>query len=132
MFFRGGKNGFTKYRLPWFHWRLARWSCVGFGRYIHWEERKMKQYLLGILNIAILVIVLVVCCVNMNARIGTLEERTKELQLKVEEHERSIEKANERDKMQDTIINKLNAEYNSKAAQELQEAADTERRRGIM
>ena len=105
---------------------------MGFGRYIHWEERKMKQYLLGILNIAALVIVLVVCCVNINARIRTLEERTKEMQLKIEEHERSIEKINERDKMQDTIINKLNAEYNSKVAQELQEAADTERRRGIM
>lgn len=84
----------------------------------------MKQHLLGILNISALVIVLVVCCVNMNARIVTLEERTKELQLKVEEHDRSIEKSNERDKMQDTIINKLNAEYNSKAAEELQEAAD--------
>jgi hypothetical protein len=60
----------------------------------------------------------------MNARIGTLEERTKELQLKVEEHERSIEKINEGDKMQDTIINKLNAEYNSEVDQELQEAAD--------
>lgn len=84
----------------------------------------MKQHLLGILNIAALVIVLVICCVNMNARIITLEERTKELQLKVEEHDRSIEKSNERDKMQDTIINKLNAEYNSKVAQELQEAAD--------
>ena len=84
----------------------------------------MKQLLLGILNIAALVIVLVVCCVNMNARIVSLEERTKELQLKVEEHDRSIEKNNERNKMQDTIINKLNAEYNSKVAQELQEAAD--------
>lgn len=84
----------------------------------------MKQHLLGILNIAALVIVLVVCCVNMNARIVTLEERTKELQLKVKEHDRSIEKSNERDKMQDTIINKLNAEYNSRVAQELQEAAD--------
>lgn len=84
----------------------------------------MKQHLLGILNIAALVIVLVVCCVNMNARIVTLEERTKELQLKVEEHDRSIEKSNERDKMQDTIINKLNAEYNSRVAQELQEIAD--------
>lgn len=83
----------------------------------------MKQHLLGILNIAALVIVLVVCCVNMNARIVTLEERTKELQLKVEEHDRSIEKNNERNKMQDTIINKLNAEYNSKVAQELQEVA---------
>ena len=83
----------------------------------------MKQHLLGILNIATLVIVLVVCCVNMNARIVTLEERTKELQLKVEEHDRSIEKNNERNKMQDTIINKLNAEYNSKVAQELQEVA---------
>lgn len=84
----------------------------------------MKNYVLGILNIAALIIVLVVCCVNMNARIVTLEERTKELQLKVEEHERSIEKINGRDKMQDTIINKLNAEYNSKVAQKLQEAAD--------
>ena len=84
----------------------------------------MKNYILGILNIAVLVIVLVVCCVNMNARIVTLEERTKELQLKVEEHDRSIEKNNERDKMQDTIINKLNAEYNSKVAEELQEIAD--------
>lgn len=84
----------------------------------------MKNYILGILNIVTLVIVLVVCCVNMNARIVTLEERTKELQLKFEEHDRSIEKINERDKMQDTIINKLNAEYNSKVAQELQEAAD--------
>lgn len=84
----------------------------------------MKQHLLGILNLAALVIVLVVCCVNMNARIVTLEERTKELQFKVEEHDRSIEKSNERDKMQDTIINKLNAEYNSRVAQELQEVAD--------
>lgn len=84
----------------------------------------MKQHLLGFLNIAALVIVLVVCCVNMNARIVTLEERTKELQLKVEEHDRSIEKINERDKMQDTIINKLNAEYNLKVAQKLKEAAD--------
>ena len=84
----------------------------------------MKSYVLGILNIAALVIVLVVCCVNMNARIVTLEERAKELQLKVEEYEHSIEKSNERDKMQDTIINKLNAEYNSKVAQELKEAAD--------
>ncbi|WP_270615755.1 hypothetical protein [Streptococcus koreensis] len=84
----------------------------------------MKQHLLGILNISALVIVLVVCCVNMNARIVTLEERTKELQLKVEEHDRSIEKSNERDKMQDTIINKLNAEYNSRVAEELQEVAD--------
>lgn len=84
----------------------------------------MKSYVLGILNIAALVIVLVVCCVNMNARIITLEERTKELQLKVEEHDRSIEKINERDKMQDTIINKLNAEYNSRVAEELQEVAD--------
>ena len=84
----------------------------------------MKQYLLGILNIAVLVIVLVVCCVNMNARILTLEERTKEMQLKIEENERLIEKINERDNMQDAIINKLNAEYNSKVAQELQEATD--------
>nr|DAR96589.1 MAG TPA: Type II secretion system, protein M [Caudoviricetes sp.] len=122
---KGWSNEFTKYRLPWLRWWLARGLRLGFSRCVKRKrQERMKNYILGILNIAALVIVLVVCCVNMNARIVTLEERTKELQLKVEEHERSIEKSNERDKMQDTIINKLNAEYNSKVAQELQEIAD--------
>lgn len=84
----------------------------------------MKNYLIGILNIAVLVIVLVVCCVNLNTRLTKLENRTDEMKKVVEEHERMIDALKERNKMQDTILNKLNAEYNSRAAEELREVAD--------
>lgn len=84
----------------------------------------MKNYLIGILNIAVLVIVLVVCCVNLNTRLVKLENRTDEMKKVVEEHERTIDALKERNKMQDTILNKLNAEYNSRAAEELREVAD--------
>lgn len=84
----------------------------------------MKNYLIGILNIAVLVIVLVVCCVNLNTRLTKLENRTDEMKKVVEEHERTIDALKERNKMQDTILNKLNAEYNSRAAEELREVAD--------
>lgn len=84
----------------------------------------MKNYLIGILNIAVLVIVLVVCCVNLNTRLAKLENRTDEMKKVVEEHERTIDALKERNKMQDTILNKLNAEYNSRAAEELREVAD--------
>lgn len=84
----------------------------------------MKNYLIGILNIAVLVIVLVVCCVNLNTRLTKLENRTDEMKKVVEEHERTIDALKERNKMQDTILNKLNADYNSRAAEELREIAD--------
>lgn len=84
----------------------------------------MKNYLIGILNIAALVIVLVVCCVNLNTRLTKLENRTDEMIKVVEEHERTIDALKERNKMQDTILNKLNADYNSRAAEELREIAD--------
>ena len=84
----------------------------------------MKNYLIGILNIAVLVIVLVVCCVNLNTRLAKLENRTDEMKKVVEEHERTIDALKERNKMQDTILNKLNADYNSRAAEELREVAD--------
>lgn len=71
----------------------------------------MKNYILGILNIAALVIVLVICCVNLNARIAKLESRTDEMKKVVEEHERTIDTLKEKNRMQDTILNKLNSEY---------------------
>lgn len=87
----------------------------------------MKKHLLGILNIAVLVIVLVVCCVNLNARVSKLENRTDELKKVVEEHERTIDALKEKNRMQDTILNKLNSEYQMREqqrAEELQEVAD--------
>lgn len=87
----------------------------------------MKKHLLGILNIAVLVIVLVVCCVNLNARVAKLESRTDEMKKVVEEHERTIDTIKEKNRMQDTILNKLNSEYQMREqqrAEELQEVAD--------
>ena len=87
----------------------------------------MKNYRLGILNIAVLVIVLIVCCVNLNARVSKLENRTDEMKKVVEEHERTIDTIKEKNRMQDTILNKLNSEYQMREqqrAEELQEVAD--------
>nr|DAX43697.1 MAG TPA: Type II secretion system, protein M [Caudoviricetes sp.] len=87
----------------------------------------MKNYILGILNIAVLVIVLIVCCVNLNARVSKLENRTDEMKKVVEEHERTIDTIKEKNRMQDTILNKLNSEYQMREqqrAEELQEVAD--------
>lgn len=87
----------------------------------------MKKHLLGILNIAVLVIVLIVCCVNLNARVAKLESRTDEMKKVVEEHERTIDTLKEKNRMQDTILNKLNSEYQMREqqrAEELQEVAD--------
>nr|DAY10469.1 MAG TPA: Type II secretion system, protein M [Caudoviricetes sp.] len=87
----------------------------------------MKKHLLGILNIAVLVIVLVVCCINLNARVAKLESRTDEMKKVVEEHERTIDTLKEKNRMQDTILNKLNSEYQMREqqrAEELQEVAD--------
>lgn len=87
----------------------------------------MKKHLLGIFNIAVLVIVLIVCCVNLNARVAKLESRTDEMKKVVEEHERTIDTIKEKNRMQDTILNKLNSEYQMREqqrAEELQEVAD--------
>ena len=87
----------------------------------------MKKHLLGILNIAVLVIVLIVCCVNLNARVAKLESRTDEMKKIVEEHERTIDTIKEKNRMQDTILNKLNSEYQMREqqrAEELQEVTD--------
>lgn len=87
----------------------------------------MKKHLLGILNIAVLVIVLIVCCVNLNARVAKLESRTDEMKKVVEEHERTIDTIKEKNRMQDTILNKLNSEYQMREqqrAEQLQEVAE--------
>lgn len=87
----------------------------------------MKSYVLGILNIAALVIVLIVCCVNLNARVAKLESRTDEMKKVVEEHERTIDTIKEKNRMQDTILNKLNSEYQMRErqrAEELKEVAE--------
>lgn len=75
-------------------------------------------------NIAFILFVLIAVCVNLNARVRTLETSNNELQRTIQTQKDELEKAEEKNIMQDVIINKLNTDYNSRMAQELQEVAD--------
>lgn len=75
-------------------------------------------------NFAFILFVLIAVCVNLNARVRTLETSNSELQQTIQTQKDELEKAEEKNTMQDVIINKLNNDYNSRMAQELQEIAD--------
>lgn len=75
-------------------------------------------------NFAFILFVLIAVCVNLNMRIRTLETSNSELQQTIRTQKDELEKAKEKNTMQDVIINKLNNDYNSRMAQELQEIAD--------
>lgn len=75
-------------------------------------------------NFAFILFVLIAVCVNLNARVRTLETSNNELQQTIQTQKDELEKAEEKNIMQDVIINKLNNDYNSRMAQQLQEIAD--------
>ena len=75
-------------------------------------------------NIGFVFLLLFGACVNLNARIRTLEGKNSELQQTIETQKDELEKIEEKNTMQDVIINKLNNDYNSRMAWQLQEIAD--------
>lgn len=75
-------------------------------------------------NIAFVFFVLFVVCINLNARVRVLETSNSELQQTIRTQKDEIEKVEEKNTMQDVIINKLNNDYNSRMAWQLQEIAD--------
>lgn len=75
-------------------------------------------------NFAFILFVLITVCVNLNTRVRVLEASNSELQRTIRTQKDELEKAKEKNTMQDVIINKLNNDYNSRMAQELQEIAD--------
>ena len=75
-------------------------------------------------NFAVILFVLIAVCVNLNARVRTLETSNNELQRTIQTQKDELEKAEEKNIMQDVIINKLNTDYNSRMSQQLQEVAD--------
>lgn len=75
-------------------------------------------------NIAFVFFVLFVVCINLNARVRVLETSNDELQQTIRTQNDGLEKAKEKNTMQDVIINKLNNDYNSRMAWQLQEVAD--------
>nr|DAN66864.1 MAG TPA: hypothetical protein [Caudoviricetes sp.] len=75
-------------------------------------------------NVTFIFLVLFGACINLNARIMTLETSNSDLQQIIRTQKDELEKVKEKNTMQDVIINKLNNDYNSRMAQELQEIAD--------
>lgn len=75
-------------------------------------------------NFAFLIFVLTVVCVNLNTRVRVLETSNSELQQTIRTQKDELKKVEEKNVMQDVIINKLNNDYNSRMAQQLQEVAD--------
>lgn len=75
-------------------------------------------------NFAFILFVLIAVCVNLNSRVRVLETSNSELQRTIQTQKDELEKVEERNVMQDVIINKLNTDYNSRMAWQLQEVAD--------
>lgn len=75
-------------------------------------------------NFAFILFVLFMVCVNLGTRVRTLEMSNDDLQRTIRTQNDEIEKAKEKNTMQDVIINKLNNDYNSRMAQKLQEVAE--------
>lgn len=75
-------------------------------------------------NIAFVFVVLFGVCINLNTRVRVLETSNSELQQTIRTQKDELEKIEEKNTMQDVIINKLNNDYNSRMAQQLQEVAD--------
>ena len=75
-------------------------------------------------NFSFILFVLIAVCVNLNARVRVLETSNSGLQQTIKTQKDEIEKIEEKNVMQDVIINKLNNDYNSRMAQQLQEIAD--------
>lgn len=75
-------------------------------------------------NFAFILFVLIAVCVNLNARVRTLETSNSQLQRTIQTQKDELEKIEEKNTMQDVIINKLNNDYNSRMAQQLQEVVD--------
>lgn len=75
-------------------------------------------------NFAFILFILIAVCVNLNARVRILETSNSDLQRTIQTQKDDLEKAEEKNTMQDVIINKLNNDYNSRMAWQLQEVAD--------
>lgn len=78
-------------------------------------------------NVAFVFLVLIAVCVNLNSRVRVLETSNSELQQTIRTQKDELEKIEEKNTMQDVILNKLNSEYQMRErqrAEELKEVAD--------
>lgn len=80
---------------------------------------------------AVISLVFLIVCINLNARIESLNKRVSDLEWTVQEHELSIQRLAEKNTMQDTILNKLNSEYQMRERQRAEEVKEAAERNGV-
>lgn len=76
-------------------------------------------------------LVFLIVCINLNARIGSLNKRVSDLEWTVQEHELSIQQLAEKNNAQDVILNKLNSEYQMRERQRAKELKKVAERNGV-
>ena len=81
--------------------------------------------------LALVSLVLLIVCVNLNSRISELKTKVSDLEWTVQEHELSIQRMAEKNNAQDTILNKLNSEYQMRERQRAEELKEVAERNGV-
>lgn len=76
-------------------------------------------------------LVFMIVCINLNARIESLNKRVSDLEWTVQEHELSIQRLAEKNNAQDVILNKLNSEYQMRERQRAEELKEVADRNGV-
>ena len=80
-----------------------------------------------IINLISLTAISLVIAINLNSRLVDQENKIKDMEWTLQEHELSIQRLAEQNTAQDTILNKLSQEYQMqerKKAEALKEAAE--------
>lgn len=80
-----------------------------------------------IINLISLAVVSLVIAINLNSRLVDQENKIKDMEWTIQEQELSIQRLAEQNTAQDTILNKLNQEYQMqerKKAEAVKEAAE--------
>ena len=80
---------------------------------------------------AVISLVFLIVCINLNSRINELNTKCHDLEWTVQEHELSIQRLAEKNNAQDTILNKLNSEYQMRERQRAEELKDIAERNGV-
>lgn len=80
---------------------------------------------------AVISLVFLIVCINLNSRINELNTKYHDLEWTVQEHELSIQRLAEQNNAQDVILNKLNSEYQMRERQRAEELKEAAERNGV-
>lgn len=87
---------------------------------------KLFYMILGSISLVFMIV-----CINLNSRINDLNNKCRDLEWTVQEHELSIQRLAEQNNAQDVILNKLNSEYQMRERQRAEELKEVADRNGV-